>query len=173
MAGEHKKTRVIVPGTFDPITAGHLDIITRATMLFDEIVVGVAASETKGVGPLFSLEDRVSLAVAATAHLESVTVKSFDGLLVDFAHSEDASAIVKGLRVVTDFESEYQQAALNYRLSPDIETVLIMSSPDHMYLSSSVVKEIARLKGDISGLVPDCVGYAVQDRFGCIFHAQR
>lgn len=169
MGSEHKLTKVIVPGTFDPITAGHLDVIKRAATLFDEVIVAVAQSEGKGGGPLFSIDERVALAREATAGLEGVSIKPFSGLLVDFAHEEGAAAVVKGLRAMTDFEYEFQQAMLNYHLAPDIETVHIMASPDHMYLSSSAVKEIGRLGGDISGLVPDCVGIALRDKFDCVF----
>ena len=121
--------KALVPGTFDPITAGHLDVIERAASIFDEVVVGVADSPNKGRGPLFSLDERVALARSAVAPFENVTVAPFDVLLVDFARSIGALAIVKGLRAVTDFEWEFQQAALNYHLSPDMETLFIMSAP--------------------------------------------
>ena len=170
--GGHMARRVVVPGTFDPITEGHLDVITRAVSLFDEVIVAVASSENKGGGPLFGLDERVAFVTEATSGLERVTVKPFSCLLVEFAKREGAIAIIKGLRAVTDFEWEFQQAALNYHLDPDIETVLIMASPEHMYLSSSVVKEIAHLGGDITGLVPDCVGNAMSERFGCTFRAR-
>lgn len=157
--------RALVPGTFDPITAGHLDIIERSTQIFDEIVVGVAESPNKGSrNRMFTLEERTQLVFEATAHLDQVVVRPFKNLLVDFAHEIGAIAIVKGLRVVTDFESEFQQAALNYRLSPDIETVFIMSNPEHMYLSSSIVREIASLHGQLAGLVPECVERALVER---------
>lgn len=158
--------RALVPGTFDPITAGHLDVIERAASIFDEVVVGVAESQNKGAGPLFTLGERVELAQDAIAHLDNVVVMHFDILLVDFAKQIGALAIVKGLRAVTDFEWEFQQAALNFHLSPDMETLFIMSSPEHMYLSSSVVKEIARLDGNVTGLVPSCVEAALKGRFG-------
>lgn len=158
--------RALVPGTFDPITAGHLDVIERAASIFDEVVVGVAESQNKGAGPLFTLDERVELAQDAIAHLDNVTVMPFDILLVDFAKQIGALAIVKGLRVVTDFEWEFQQAALNFHLSPDMETLFIMSAPEHMYLSSSVVKEIARLDGNVTGLVPPRVEAALKGRLG-------
>lgn len=162
--------KVMVPGTFDPITIGHLDVIERSAQLFDEVIVGVASSEGKGgTGPLFTLEERVRFATAATRHLDNVSVKAFTGLLVEEARRLGVVAVVKGLRVVTDFEMEFQQAALNYHLSPDMETIFIMSAPEHMYLSSSVVKEIGQLKGDITGLVPSFVGHEFVDRFGCVF----
>ena len=150
--------KAVVPGTYDPLTSGHLDIIERAAGLFAEVVVGVAASPQKnGRGPLFSLEERVDLARAATVHLSNVTVMPFDQLLVDFTASIGAELVVKGLRVVTDFEHEFQMAALNWRLDSDIETVFIMSVPEYMYLSSSAVKEIAQHGGSVCGLVPPCV----------------
>jgi pantetheine-phosphate adenylyltransferase len=159
----------LVPGTFDPLTSGHLDIIERSSQLFDHIVVGVAESPRKGSGTLFTLEERRELAEEACVGLPNVEVRSFTNLLVDFAHEVGATAIVKGLRVVTDFESEFQQAALNYRLSPDLETLFIMSNPEHMYLSSSIVREVAQLKGNVSGFVPPCVARALSEKFGCSY----
>lgn len=159
----------LVPGTFDPLTSGHLDIIERSAQLFDQIVVGVAESPRKGSGTLFSLAERRALAEEACAHIPNVEVRSFSNLLVDFAHEVGATVIVKGLRVVTDFESEFQQSALNYCLSPDLETLFIMSNPEHMYLSSSIVREVAQLKGNVKGFVPPCIGRALQERFGCSY----
>ncbi len=156
--------RALVPGTFDPITAGHLDVITRAAQVFDEVVVSVAASERKG--PLFTLEERVELVRQAVADLGNVRVISFDGLLVDCARIYDAHAVVKGLRVVTDFEYEFQMTAMNYELSPNLETFFIMSPPKYMYLSSSVVREIASMGGDVSKFVPPCVDLALKKHFG-------
>lgn len=147
--------RGMVPGTFDPITSGHLDIIERAAGLLDELVVAVALSPDKGGGPLFSLEERVELVTSVTAHLDNVSVRPFDTLLVNFAAEVGARVIVKGLRAVTDFEREFQMAALNWRLDSDIETMFIMAVPEYMYLSSSAVKEIAGHGGSIRGLVPD------------------
>ncbi|NTW27911.1 MAG: pantetheine-phosphate adenylyltransferase [Coriobacteriia bacterium] len=149
--------RGIVPGTFDPVTSGHLDIIERAAPLFDELVVGVAHSEGKGSGPLFTAEERVALIRAATAHLPNVSVISFDTLLVDFAREMNASVIIKGLRAMTDFEREFQMSALNWRLNSEIETMFIMAIPEFMFLSSSAVKEIAAHCGSVRGLVPDVV----------------
>lgn len=146
--------KALVPGTFDPITSGHLDVIERASTIFDQVVVGVADSAQKGGGPLFSLEERVGLVEKATEHLSNVSVLPFDTLLVEFAREVDAHVIVKGLRVVTDFESEFQMSALNWRLDPEVETMFIMSTPEHMYLSSSAVKEIAAHGGSVRGLVP-------------------
>ena len=155
--------RGIVPGTFDPVTSGHLDIIVRAAGLFDELVVGVASSETKnGSGPLFTLEERVNLIEMATSHLSNVSVRPFDTLLVDFAEDVGASVIIKGLRVLTDFEREFQMAALNWRLDSKIETMFIMAIPEYMYLSSSAVREIARHGGAVRGLVPEVVCEALE-----------
>ena len=155
--------RGIVPGTFDPVTSGHLDIIERAAGLFDELVVGVAASETKNSsGTLFTMHERVELIERATSHLSNVSVRPFDTLLVDFAEDVGASVIIKGLRVVTDFEREFQMAALNWRLDSKIETMFIMAIPEYMYLSSSAVREIARHGGAVRGLVPDVVCEALE-----------
>ena len=153
--------KVLVPGTFDPITLGHLDVIKRSSQLFDAVIVGVAASANKGAGPLFALEERVALAKKATDGLENVEVMSFDNLLVDFAESLGVTAIVKGLRATTDFEYEFQMAMLNYRLKPALETLFVMSSPDYMYVSSSIAKELVSLGGDASGIVPECVQQAL------------
>lgn len=154
--------RAIVPGTFDPVTSGHLDIIERAATLFDELVVGVASSKTKNGGPLFPVEDRVSFIEEATAHLPNVSVRAFDTLLIDFAHEVGALVAVKGLRAMTDFEREFQMAALNWRLDSKVETMFIMAIPEYMFLSSSAVKEIARHGGSVRGLVPDVVCDALE-----------
>ncbi len=156
--------KVLVPGTFDPITSGHLDVIKRSSQLFDRVVVGVAASKNKGAGPLFSLDERVALAKEATADIENVEVLSFDNLLVDFADSIGVTAIVKGLRATTDFEYEFQMAMLNYSIKPALETLFVMSSPDYMYVSSSIAKELASLGGDASGIVPPCVERALVEK---------
>ena len=155
--------RALTPGTFDPITYGHLDVITRAAQLMDEVVVAVAASP--GKSPLFTLEERTQLAREATAHLENVRVESFDGLLVDFARQMEADAVVKGLRAVTDFEYEFQMAALNYQMENQLETVFIMSPPKYMFLSSSIVREVSRLGGDVAEFVPPCVADALQRKY--------
>ncbi len=156
--------RALCPGTFDPVTSGHLDIIDRASALFDEVVVGVALSPDKGGGPIFSAEERCGFIADATSHLGNVVVQPFDTLLVDFAHRMDARVIIKGLRAVTDFEREFQMAQLNYRLDECIETMFIMSIPEYAYLSSSAVKEIARHGGSVRGLVPDAVCEALAAR---------
>jgi pantetheine-phosphate adenylyltransferase len=155
----------LIPGTYDPITLGHLDVITRASQLFDTIVVGVAESPKKGSGPLFTLAERVRFTEDAVAGLPNVTVCSFTSLLVDFAVEVGAQAIVKGLRAMTDFESEFQQAALNYRLNPELETMFIMASPEYMYLSSSAVKEIASMNGAVRPWVTPLVEQALTTHF--------
>ncbi|MEG2982218.1 MAG: pantetheine-phosphate adenylyltransferase [Raoultibacter sp.] len=155
--------RAVVPGTFDPITAGHLDVITRASQLFDEVIVSVAASPKKQ--PLFSLDERVALARKATAHLSNVTVQCFDELLTVFAERVGAHVVVKGLRAITDFEYEFQMTALNYQLNKEIETFFVMSPPQYMYLSSSIVREIASLHGEIDQFVPPCVKGALEAKF--------
>jgi pantetheine-phosphate adenylyltransferase len=156
--------RAICPGTFDPVTNGHLDIIERASAIFGEVVVAVALSPDKGGGPLFTLDERVGFIQDATRHLGNVSVRPFDSLLVDLARESDARVIIKGLRAVTDFEREFQMAQLNYRLDDDIETMFIMSIPEYMYLSSSAVKEIAGFGGSVRGLVPDQVSDQLQER---------
>lgn len=155
--------RAVTPGTFDPITYGHLDVISRAAQLVDEIVVAVAASP--GKRPLFSLEERTDLARQATAHLENVRVEPFDGLLVDFARDQCAEVLVKGLRAITDFEYEFQMAALNYQLAVELETVFIMSPPQYMYLSSSIVRELASLHSPVDQFVPPHVSQALTRKF--------
>lgn len=156
--------RAMCPGTFDPVTNGHLDVIERASALFDEVIVAVALSPDKGGGPLFPLAERVAFIKEAVAGLGNVRVQPFDGLLVECAQELDAKVIIKGLRAVTDFEREFQMAQLNYRLDSDIETMFIMSIPEYAYLSSSAVKEIARHGGSVKGLVPDYVCEALNAR---------
>lgn len=151
------KRIALYPGTFDPPTNGHLDIIQRAARLFDCLVVGVAANP--GKGPLFTLEERVELTRHEVATLplpqgHEVAVQGFDGLLVDFASNLGAIAIVRGLRAVSDFDYEFQMAGINARLAPQMETVFLMASERHQFISSRFVKEIARLGGDVSSFVP-------------------
>lgn len=157
--------RALCPGTFDPMTNGHLDIIERASGIFDEVIVAVAVSPDKGGGPLFTVDERVAFLREATSHLACVSVRPFDSLLVDLARELGATAIVKGLRAVTDFEREFQMAQLNYRLDRAVETMFIVSIPDYMYLSSSAVKEIAGFGGSVQGLVPDHVNEQLMARF--------
>lgn len=147
----------IYPGTFDPVTNGHIDVISRAARLLDRLVIGVARNV--GKGPLFSLEERVELVEAELAPIASrsgavIDVIPFDSLLIQFARSVGASMIVRGLRMVSDFDYEFQMAGMNYRLDPEIETVFLMASERHQFISSRLVKEIAILGGDISTFVP-------------------
>lgn len=158
--------RALCPGTFDPMTNGHLDVIVRAACIFDEVVVAVAVSPDKGGGPLFPIGERVDMARQATAHLPNVTVQPFDSLLVDLARQIHATVIVKGLRAVTDFEREFQMAQLNYRLDDAIETLFIVSIPEYMYLSSSAVKQIAGHGGSVIDLVPAHVNERLIERLG-------
>ena len=147
----------LYPGTFDPMTNGHLDIIVRAARMFDRLVVGVAMNA--GKGPLFAIEERVEL---VRAELQAVTertgtavdVRPFNSLLIGFAHEVGANVIVRGLRAVSDFDFEFQMAGMNYRLDPNVETVFLMASERHQFISSRFVKEIAHLGGDISSFVP-------------------
>ena len=155
--------KALVPGSFDPITNGHLDVIERASRMFEEVIVGVGKNRSKT--PLFSLEERVALAEEATSHLDNVTVLPFDDLLVHFARDINAQVVVKGLRAITDFEYEFQMTSANYQLDKEIETVFIMSPPQYMYLSSSVVREIASFHGNISTLVPYGVEKALIRKF--------
>ncbi len=156
-------TIALTPGTFDPITYGHLDIISRAAALMDEVIVAVAESTPKHT--LFSIEERTELAKKATAHLSNVRVVSFDGLLVDFARSMNANVVVKGLRAITDFEYEFQMSAINQQLDYNLETMFIMSPPEYMYLSSSIVRELAALDGDVSKFVTPEVAEAMRRKY--------
>ncbi len=147
----------IYPGTFDPVTNGHMDIIARAARILDRLVVGVAANA--GKGPIFPIEERIELVRAEIAPIAERTgtiieVTSFASLLIDFAHSVGASVIIRGLRAVSDFDYEFQMAGMNYRLDHTVETVFLMASENHQFISSRFVKEIARLGGDISSFVP-------------------
>jgi len=149
----------VYPGTFDPITKGHIDVVTRAGSMFDEIKVAVASSPSKA--PFFALEERVALATSALQGLSNVEVISFSGLLVDCAKDSDARVIIRGLRAVSDFEFEVQLAGMNRRLSSDVETVFIAASQEYAFLSSSLIREIARLGGDVTEFVPANVNAAL------------
>ena len=143
----------IYPGSFDPITNGHLDIITRGSKIYDKLIVGVLVNiDKKG---LFTIEERVELIKKVINHLPNVEVISFNGLLVDLARKHEAKVILKGLRAVSDFEYEFQMALMNTQLEPNIETLFMMTSSAYSYLSSSSVKQVAKFGGDIKGLVPD------------------
>lgn len=142
----------VYPGSFDPITNGHLDIIERASRVYDKVVVGVLNNANKK--PLFTVEERIELIETVTSHINNIEVDSFDGLLVDFAKSKGAAVIVKGLRTVADFEYEFQMALLNKALNPEYETMFLMTDTKYSYISSSMVKELAGFHGDLTGLVP-------------------
>ncbi len=145
----------ICPGSFDPVTNGHLDVIQRAARLFDQVVVLVAVNAGKHA--MFTAEERCEMLCRATAHLSNVEVAAYNGLLADYARERNAAAIVKGLRAMSDFEYEFQMALTNRKLNDEVETVFLTTSTEYMYLSSSLVKEVARLGGDISEFVPPCV----------------
>jgi len=154
---------VIYPGSFDPLTNGHLDVIQRAAKLFDRIIVAVANNERKK--PVFSLEERLSLVRDALTHIPHAEADSFDGLLVDYVHRRSGSAIIRGLRAVSDFEFEFQLALMNRKLNEDIETIFMMPKDTLTFLSSSIVKEISRLGGDVSSFVPAHVQAALKTKF--------
>ena len=161
------KTRCAVyPGTFDPITLGHGDIISRATRVADRLIIAVASNP--GKGPMFDLDERVELVRDEVAHLDTnrseVTVRSFDNLLMHFAEEVGASLIVRGLRAVSDFEYEFQMASMNARLNPQVETLFLTASETHQFISSQLVKEIARLGGDVSSFVSPRVAARIAER---------
>lgn len=153
----------IYPGSFDPITNGHLDIICRASKLYDRVVVGVL--QNGGKSPVFTPEERVNMIKEVTMGIENVTVESFKGLLVDFAKSQGATVIIKGLRTVADFEYEFQMALLNKALNPEYETMFMMTDSKYSYISSSMVKELAGFKGDLSGIVPGSIIKKIQEKY--------
>lgn len=153
---------VICPGSFDPVTKGHMDIIERASKLFDKVVVAVLNNATKN--PSFTIDERIELLKQTTSHLDNIEISTFDGLLVDFAKIKGASAVVKGLRAVTDFEYEFQMSMINKKLCPEVETIFLNTSQEYMYLSSSVVKQIAAAGGDISLFVPEEIRDKIVDR---------
>lgn len=155
--------RAVYPGSFDPITNGHLDIIKRAAVMYDELVVAVVTNYSKK--PTFSTEERIAMIKKSTEGLNNIRVTNFDGLLVDFAAAEKANIIVKGLRAVSDFEYEFQMALMNKKLRIDIETIFIMTNYKYSYLSSSMVKEIASLGGCIKDLVPDSILQDIKNKF--------
>lgn len=154
---------VIYPGTFDPITNGHTDLVERACRLFDKVIVAVAASSRKG--PLFSMEERVALANQALAHLNNIEVCGFDILLVNFAKQKKACGILRGLRAVSDFEYEFQLANMNRAIEPEVESLFLTPSDHLSYISSSLVKEIGSLGGDVSKFVPPVVVQALNQKY--------
>ena len=153
---------VICSGSFDPVTVGHIDIITRASKMFDKIIVAVLHNKNKQA--CFTAEERVRLLEKATSDLPNVEVTSFDGLLADFAAQKNATAIVRGLRALSDFEYEFQMALTNKKLNPELETIFLTTRSENMFLSSSIVKQVAQLGGDISSFVPECVHDEIIER---------
>ena len=148
-------TRAVCPGSFDPVTLGHLDIVGRASKLFDEVVMAVGVNPSKS--RMFSAEERIAMLERACAGFDNVRVESFTGLLTDFCRAHDVHAIVKGLRAVSDFDYELRMAQMNASLAEDVETVFVPTAPEYSFLASSLVKEVAAFGGDVSGLVPDFV----------------
>ena len=154
----------VCPGSYDPVTNGHLDIIDRAAKIFDVLVVGVVGQAIRKSDSLFTPEERMGFLEQATAHHDNVRVEIFSNLVVDFARELGAGAIVKGLRAISDFEYEFEMNQLNRKLAPDIESVYVMSSADYSFLSSTGVKEMATFGGDVSDLVPGPVASALKER---------
>jgi pantetheine-phosphate adenylyltransferase len=153
----------VCPGSYDPVTLGHIDVITRAAGMFDELIVAVVNASVRKSTSLFEAEERIGFIERATAHLDNVTVEPFSTLVVDFARERGAKAIVKGLRAISDFEYELEMNQLNRNLAPDVESIYLMASPQYSFLSSSGVKEIATFGGDISDLVPEEVARRLQE----------
>jgi len=161
---ESKHRIAIYPGTFDPITNGHLDLVRRAIPLFDHVIVAVGHNPEKQT--LFSIHERVQMVKESLRELTDVEVETFSGLLADFAHRKCAVAIIRGLRAVSDFEFEFQMALMNRRLASEIETVFLMPNEKYTYLSSTVIKDVSRHGGDISHFVPEPVLRVLTERFG-------
>ena len=155
-------TVAIYPGSFDPITNGHLDIATRAAKLFDRLIIGIYATPSKHL--FFTAEERVDLTKRAVAHLPNVEVHGFEGLAVDFARQVEAQVMVRGLRMSADFEREFEMAMMNKKLCPDLELVCFMASQEYQFLSSSLLKEVACLKGSINNLIPEHVAEAIRKK---------
>ncbi|HAD09034.1 MAG TPA: pantetheine-phosphate adenylyltransferase [Porticoccaceae bacterium] len=154
---------IVYPGTFDPITNGHIDLVERACKLFDKVVLAIAISEKKK--PLFSLEEREELALAALGHLPNLEIRGFDSLLINFVQECGSTSVLRGLRAVSDFEYEFQMANMNRALMPEFESVFLTPSEQHSYISSSLVREIAALKGDITPFVHGAVADALVKKF--------
>ena len=155
--------RAVYPGSFDPVTNGHLDVIERARKLFDEVIVAVAHNDEKEA--LFSLEERLQFLQDSIGKIDMVRIAQFDGLLVEFATAQKASAVIRGLRAVSDFEFEFQMALMNRKLEAGVETIFLMPKEEYTYLSSRIIKEIARLGGDVSSFVPPVVSKALVRKF--------
>lgn len=160
----HEPRTAVYPGSFDPLTNGHVDVIERALGIFDALIVAVAANPDKRQ-PLFSVEERMELISASLKGRDRVEVASFTGLTVEYARSRGATTLVKGLRAYSDFDAELQQALMNRKLAPDIHTVFLMSSFAHIYVSSSILKDIASYGGNVSDLVPSAVAKALKEKY--------
>lgn len=156
--------KAIYPGSFDPVTLGHLDVIERSSKMVDHLIVGVLNNNTKS--PLFSVEERVNMLKDVTSHLPNVEIVSFSGLLVDFMEQNNIGVTIRGLRAVTDFEYELQMAQTNHATNPNVDTIFLTTNLKYAYLSSSIVKEVARYGGDISKFVPDIVKEMVYKKYG-------
>ena len=157
-------TKAIYPGTFDPITKGHIDLAERASQLFDEVVIAIAASPSKQ--PLFALEERLEMAQISISHVDNISVAGFDGLLIECVRTAEAQVVLRGLRAVSDFEYEFQLAAMNRRLDPTVETMFLTPSENYTFLSASMVKEIASLGGDVSQFLHPQINKRLTDRLG-------
>ena len=155
--------RIVYPGTFDPIHNGHLDIAKKAAELFDELILVVAVNQEKS--PLFSDDERVDLIKKSLSKVKNIKVDTFEGLIVDFVRSTDSVAIIRGLRHVSDFEFEFQMAMMNFNLNPNIKSMFMMPDEKYIHLNSTVIKDVARLGGDISDYVPKCVQDALYERY--------
>lgn len=155
--------KAVCPGTFDPITNGHVDLVQRALVIFDEIVIAVTTAPHKK--PLFSIDERLELIREAVSQFKGVSVESFDGLLVDYVKHKGATAIVRGLRAISDFEYELQMAHMNRRLDAEVETVFMMPSEEHSFVTSTIVKEVASLGGSLKEIVPENVEKALKDKY--------
>jgi pantetheine-phosphate adenylyltransferase len=154
--------KAIYPGSFDPLTNGHLDLIARAAKIFDHLVVAILRNSSKN--PLFSVEERVAMLSEGTSEFSNVSVSTFDGLLIDFAREQRAHAVVRGIRAISDYEYEFQMAMMNRRLSPEVETIFLMPDAKYSFVSSRLVKEVFRLGGSVEGLVPKFVVERMHDK---------
>ncbi len=157
------QNKAVYAGTFDPITYGHIDVIERAARLFDQVIIAIATSPHKK--PLFTLDERIHLAKTILKHRQNVTVIGFENLLLDFVKQHQANVILRGLRAVADFDYEFQLASMNRAMDPTIETMFLMPAEKHTYISSSLVREIAALGGDVTGFVPPNVAQALQQKY--------
>ncbi|MDO4541250.1 MAG: pantetheine-phosphate adenylyltransferase [Bacillota bacterium] len=153
----------IYPGTFDPVTMGHMDVIQRTAGLFDKVIIGIAEDNYKAA--FFSKEERLEMLEAVTRDMEKVEVEVFSGLLMEYCRKKKATAVIRGLRAISDFEYEMQMAAMNKQLNPDVETVFLMTAQKYSFISSTIIKDVAQLQGDISGMVPPLVEERIKNKF--------